>query len=199
MSTELPPADPGASPPDQRQPIHPDTLLRAAIGLGLIMTILGVGWAALVGQRSLEPALRPADLGWLLPGLAAGAIFAAVAWRLGQRISGIRRIVAMLDETLDLNAMRFRHVVAFSLLAAVPEEILFRGALQPELGLLVVALIFGGLHALTWLYFVYATLAGLVLGTLFLLSGTLWMPIGAHFAIDLVMFLLLLQRRHHFF
>ena len=95
--------------------------------------------------------------------------------------------------------MTFRHVLGFSLLAAVPEEILFRGALQPELGLLLAALIFGGLHALTRLYFVYATLAGLLLGALFLLSGTLWAPIGAHFAIDFVMFLLLLQRRHHFF
>ena len=199
MSITPLPADPSASAPRPRPPIHPDVLLRSAIGLGVGMIVLGLGWSALVGQRSLGAVLRLADMLWLLPGLAVGAIFGVGAWRLGQRLSGARRIVAMLAETLDLNAMRFGHVLAFSLLAAVPEEILFRGALQPELGLLFAALIFGGLHALTRLYFVYATLAGLLLGALFLLSGTLWMPIGAHFAIDFVMFLLLLQRRHHFF
>lgn len=184
--------------PTPRPPIHPDALLRAAIGLGLGMLALGVGWAALVGQRNLGAALRLSDVLWLLPGLAIGALFAVAAWRLGEHLHGTQRIVAMLAETLDLNALRFPHVLAFSLLAAFPEEILFRGALQPELGLLMPALIFGALHALTRLYFAYASLAGLLLGTLFLLTGTLWTPIGAHFAIDFVMFLLLLQRRHHF-
>jgi membrane protease YdiL (CAAX protease family) len=193
-------SDPAPLPPeapDRPQPIHPDILLRAAIFLGVGMILLALVWAGIVRQGDLGALLHPADLAWLVPGLAIGAGFAWLVWRAAQHLDGSRKIVRLLEETIDLKAMRFQHVLWFSLLAAFPEEILFRGAIQVELGVLFAALIFGGLHALTRLYFVYATTAGLLLGALFALSGTLWTPIGAHFAIDLITFLLLLQRQNH--
>lgn len=193
-------SDPAPLPPDapaRHEPIHPDVLLRAAVALGVGMILLALFWVGIVRQGDLGGILRPADLAWLAPGLAIGAAFAWVVWRAAQHLDGSRKIVHLLEETIDLKAMRFQHVLWFSLLAAFPEEILFRGVIQVELGLPIAALIFGGLHALTRLYFVYATTAGLLLGALFALSGTLWTPIGAHFAIDLITFLLLLQRQNH--
>lgn len=194
----LTPRSPASTEPSPApKPIHPDALMRAAIALGAVMIIVTVVWVNGLRRENIWAALRLADLWQVLPGVIAGAAFAAIVWRLGQRFRATHRIVRLIEQTLDLSALRFRHVLLFSLLAAVPEEMLFRGAVQASLGLLTAAVIFGVLHALTRLYFIYATAAGVLLGALYLLGGSLWMPIGAHFAIDLVMFLLLLQRQRH--
>lgn len=181
----------------ERPPLHPDVLLRAGTGLGVVMVSVAFVWVNVFRQGDLRQALSLADLWALAPGLVLGVGFALCAWAVGRRLQATWHIVRLLEQSLDLAAMRFHHVVLFSLLAAFPEEVLFRGALQPEVGLLLASIVFGALHALTRLYFVYATGAGLLLGVLYSLSGTLWVSIGAHFAIDFVMLLLLLQRRHH--
>lgn len=194
----LTPRSPASTEPSPApRPIHPDTLVRAAIALGAVMIIVAVIWVNGLRRENIWAALRLADLWLALPGMIAGTAFAVIVWRLGQRFRTTHQIVRLIEQTLDLSALRFRHVLLFSLLAALPEEMLFRGAVQTSLGLLAAAVIFGALHALTRLYFIYATGAGLLLGALYLLSGSLWLPIGAHFAIDLVMFLLLLQRQRH--
>ncbi|MBN2469360.1 MAG: CPBP family intramembrane metalloprotease [Anaerolineae bacterium] len=201
--TQSPPAEPSslAPPtpePEPPTPVHPDVLLKAGAALGVVMLAAAFAWVNLARQENLLDALRP-DTAWQLgPGLAAGAAFAWGVWVLGRRLQAIRSIVRLLEEMLDLNAITFRHVLLFSLLAAVPEELLFRGAVQASLGLVAAAVIFGALHALTRFYFVYATIAGLFLGGLALLSGQLWLPIGAHFAIDFITFMLLLQRQQHY-
>lgn len=155
-------------------------------------------WVNVIRGDNLWQTLDPSAAWLALPGMAAGAIFAWLVWTIGRNLSATRQIVAMLAQTIDLNAIKFRHVLAFSLLAAFPEELLFRGALQPAVGLIVASAIFGALHGLTRLYFVYATTAGLLLGLLFQVSGTLWPSVGMHFAVDFVMFFLLLQRDSHF-
>ncbi len=190
--------DTPAPEPERPTPVHPDVLLKAGAALGVVMLVAAFAWVNLARGDNLLDALRPAEAWQLLPGLAAGAGFAWLVWALGRRLHAIRAIVRLLEEMLDLSAITFRHVLLFSLLAAVPEELLFRGAMQASLGLLVTAVIFGALHALTRVYFVYATVAGLFLGGLALLSGQLWLPIGAHFAIDFVTFMLLLQRQQHY-
>jgi membrane protease YdiL (CAAX protease family) len=93
-----------------------------------------------------------------------------------------------------MSAMGYHHVLIFGLMAGVPEEILFRGALQPALGVLPTALIFGALHALTPAYFVYASGAGVFLGGLALWRDGLWTPIAAHSVVDLIMLALLIHR-----
>jgi membrane protease YdiL (CAAX protease family) len=191
---ELPPPPAPDTPEQIPHPVHPDVLLRAAIGLGAVMVALAIGWVNWLGDGDIWEWLRPADAWQLVPGIISGMIFAWTIWRLGQHMAATRRIVILLEQTLDLNAMTFRHALLFSILAAIPEEMLFRGALQQAVGLLTAALIFGALHALTRAYFLYAACAGLFLGALLVIGGTLWLPIGAHFAVDLVMFMLLLQR-----
>lgn len=198
--SSLTPNSPASLPEDRRPPLHPDTLLKAGFGLGIVMIALAVVWVNLFRRGDLWQTLR-ADSVWLaLPGALAGLAFTFVTWRIGHRLKATRQIVVLLEQSIDLSAMTFRHVILFSLLAAVPEELLFRGALQPEIGVLLASIIFGALHALTPLYFLYATCAGLLLGLLAAAAhGVLWAAIAAHFTIDLVMFLLLLQRRNHLF
>jgi membrane protease YdiL (CAAX protease family) len=70
------------------------------------------------------------------------------------------------------------------------------------MGLVLTAIIFGALHAITRLYFVYAVFAGLGLGLLADWQGTLWLPIATHFAVDVLALWFLTrwagrQRRSH--
>jgi membrane protease YdiL (CAAX protease family) len=76
-------------------------------------------------------------------------------------------------------------------MAALGEELLFRGAMQPLMGLVPTALVFGLLHATSAAHVMLAGLLGFVLGWLFQWSGSLWPPIVAHLSIDLVTGLLL--------
>jgi membrane protease YdiL (CAAX protease family) len=75
--------------------------------------------------------------------------------------------------------------VIIALMAAWGEELLFRGALQPLIGLVPMALMFGLLHATSVAHIVLAGFLGLWLGLLFEWSGNLWPPIVAHLTLDM--------------
>lgn len=190
---------PAALPPDSPPPhplrLRPRVLTGYGSLLGALMVAMGVGWALLAGDEG-PGAWFPRErwLADLLLGALVGAGFAAAAWGLFGRVPALRRIERRLVALLDMAALRPHHAVIFGLLAGVPEEILFRGALQPTLGLLVTSLVFGALHAVTLAYFVYAGVAGMLLGALALWRGALWAPIAAHTVIDVIMFALLIRR-----
>jgi uncharacterized protein len=81
-----------------------------------------------------------------------------------------------------------------ALLAGVGEELLFRGVLQslviswtsPTAGLVLASLLFGLAHSLSRLYFILATLIGLLLGALTLYFNDLVAPITAHAVYDFI-------------
>jgi membrane protease YdiL (CAAX protease family) len=89
---------------------------------------------------------------------------------------------------------RIAELAIVAVLAGVCEELLFRGVLQslairwttPIIGLAIASLVFGGLHAVSRLYFVLATLIGVYLGWLQLVCGDLTVPIVAHSLYDFV-------------
>jgi uncharacterized protein len=75
-------------------------------------------------------------------------------------------------------------IVMLALTSALGEELLFRGLLQPYLGLWLQALLFGVLHQMAgpsrWVWATWATLVGLLFGGIFALTGSLAGPIAAH-------------------
>ncbi len=81
-----------------------------------------------------------------------------------------------------------------AILAGTSEELLFRGVLQtvairwttPIIGLVIASLVFGGLHAVSRLYFFLATVIGVYLGWLHLECHDLTVPIVAHALYDFV-------------
>lgn len=81
-----------------------------------------------------------------------------------------------------------------ALLAGVGEELLFRGVIQwllgqwttPVAGLVIASLLFGAAHALSKLYFLFATLIGLCFGWLVLYYQDLVAPMVAHSVYDFV-------------
>jgi membrane protease YdiL (CAAX protease family) len=165
---------------------------------GVLMVAAAWLWAVVLRDRSLTgwfPSERRAiDLAL---GSAIGLVAAVGAWPLVDRITALRQIRTLLNDMLDMDSFRWYHAPLIGLVAGIPEEILFRGAIQPELGWILTAILFGAVHAVTRAYFVYATLAGALLGGLTLWRGGLWAPIAAHTVIDAVMFGLLLWHWRH--
>jgi membrane protease YdiL (CAAX protease family) len=84
--------------------------------------------------------------------------------------------------------LRGAEVLAFAALSAIAEELFFRGALQPAIGIVGASLVFGVLHVAPSRKFVpwpfQALVMGLAFGGLFWLSGSLTAPILAHFTIN---------------
>ncbi len=193
-----------APPTEPAPPPHPSLPPQALIGFGLI---LGLGMIALALAVSLLGDVNSGDwyprAGWpgeVALGLALGSGGAVLAWGLTRRIAALRSIEHLLLRMLDMRKMRYHHTVMIGLVAGLPEEMLFRGAILPGLGRshlvmgwLLSALIFGALHAVTRAYFVYATLAGLLLGAVAIWRGDLWAATTAHAALDALLMMLMLR------
>jgi len=82
--------------------------------------------------------------------------------------------------------------------SSVAEECLFRGAIQPTLGLWITSAVFAACHFLPDRRFlpwtVFALAAGLGLGALFDWRGSLVAPVAAHFTVNFVNLRLLALR-----
>jgi uncharacterized protein len=155
-------------------------------------------FAALValGTRGSLPISTPAP--WLplspprdvLYSLALGLCFGALI-AIGTRLSVPRYAWAKdLHQELrplarDLSAVG---IVALAVTSSLGEELLFRGLLQPWLGLWLQAALFGVLHQLAgpsrWVWAGWAALVGLALGAIFELTGSLAGPLAAHALIN---------------
>jgi membrane protease YdiL (CAAX protease family) len=88
--------------------------------------------------------------------------------------------------TVGLDGTGMLMIAAFSALA---EELVFRGLLLPWLGILPQALVFGVVHAQLsgpsrWVWVTWASLVGLALGVMFVLTGSLLGPMLAHALIN---------------
>jgi len=127
----------------------------------------------------------PASARWplaLVVGVAAGA---SLAW-LSQRLvthwppaTHLHRVLR--DAVLPLPP---RGAMVLAVGSGLGEELLFRGALQPALGLVPAALLFGALHVAPgrrlWVWPLWAALAGLLFGALHAATGLLLAPVAAH-------------------
>ncbi|MBI4879065.1 MAG: CPBP family intramembrane metalloprotease [Planctomycetes bacterium] len=163
-----------------------------------VILFVWVVYGLLGGAGLLWMGLRGDDL---LHVLLAGQVRFAVAAAAGLAVALAVTLVsdAILDrfawtdllrrEVVELlSPLTRRRVVAVALLSGVAEEVFFRGALLPCIGLVPSAVLFGLLHTagerrlLGWALF--ATAAGLLLGGLFLLTGGLLAPALAHALIN---------------
>lgn len=81
-------------------------------------------------------------------------------------------------------------IVLIAGFSSLGEELLFRGLLQPWLGLVLAAVLFGVVHQIPgrsrWVWVSWATLVGLALGAIYSLTGSLLGPLLAHAIINAV-------------
>ena len=93
----------------------------------------------------------------------------------------------MKNDSPLFDRIRLWQIVVISLIAGAGEELLFRGVLQPVVGLAASSLIFGAVHVggRGFVgYGVWAALIGMFLGWLATATGGLLSPIVAHAVYD---------------
>lgn len=159
--------------------------VRVVLGFYGFMSLAAIGlilWRA--DSMETDPWALPAS-GWPVHLLVTGLLVALV--HLGTRW-GMERFPALRRSGLDLRRMLGRlsapAVFLFALASGVGEELLFRGWLLGEVGLFWSSLLFGLVHIppnRKWLYWpFFAAAMGLVLGWLYLWSGSLVFPVLLH-------------------
>lgn len=121
-----------------------------------------------------------------LLGLAFGALVVVITPVMVARLRWIRELHR--DLRPIARAMTPAAIVALGLTSAVAEEVLFRGLLLPWAGLVPQAVVFGVAHYLPgrsrWVWSLWAAVVGLVLGSMFQLTGSLAGPVAAHALIN---------------
>ena len=142
-------------------------------------------------------------------GVAVGAaatlpMLGLLLWCLRTTWRPMRRLVGLVEERLGpyLAGASGWGIVLLALLAGLGEEILFRGVVQAWLAeraplwlaIGAAGVLFGIGHWLSASYAALATVIGVYLGIVFVLSGNLLAPIIAHAAYDVVALFVLARR-----
>jgi len=157
--------------------------------LYLALASAGIAWSSLRGDASVWRVAGREDPETLL-GIVAGALiglgfvfasrFATHRFEWGRALHRDLRNL--------LGPLPGRDIVVLAVASALGEEIFFRGALLPAIGLWGSSAIFALLHIGPKLRFLTWTLssfvAGLVFGQLFLWAGDLGGPVVAHFTVN---------------
>lgn len=121
-------------------------------------------------------------------GLALAGLLVVMTRLTVPRFDWARRLHAELRPVArDLTLVRIVLVAGFSSLG---EELLFRGLLQPWLGLILTSILFGFVHQLPgpsrWIWVGWATLVGSALGAIYAATGSLLGPLLAHAVVNAV-------------
>ncbi len=162
----------------------PASVLAALLGLFFYAVWTNLTERRPVSELALKRTWKDLGLGLLLGVLYFGAVVGLMALAGCYSITEAHfHVVAQLTSFL------------FFFLVATFEEIIFRGVLfrmiddrwNTAVALIVSALVFGAMHlpnqgATLWSAFAIAVEAGLLLGAAYKYSGTLWLPIGIHWA-----------------
>ena len=169
------------------EPPSPRDLAVSATVFYLIMTVVGLGVVRLQG---LDPARvvfgeGPLLMGDALLGAGAGVVLVTITHLL-RSWQPLREMKEMLAQTVGKPGTGTITVLAVT--SSVGEEILFRGAIQPLLGLVLTSLLFGLVHGglgprfRVWVMF--ATVGGFVLGALSYFTGNLLAPMLCHLTVN---------------
>ena len=164
-------------------------LLVMALYLGLGAAALA--WGTLRGQPNIwrlaghDPAMSITFAG-ILCGLAAGLLIVFASRMALYRFDWARALHRELRHLLF--PLQDAEIVVLAAASSVGEEMFFRGALLPVVGLLASSAIFALLHIgpklrhLPWTASSFA--AGLLFGAMFLWTGDLTGPVIAHFLVN---------------
>lgn len=137
----------------------------------LILVAIFLGWVADINPFEWIIFSERALINGILGTLPLCLLFLASHQ---MRLKSLQSIKDILKQTLgpSLVGRHWTDLFVLAMIAGISEEILFRGVIQPWLenswgvlaGLLLSSLIFGFIHAVTFLYFVMATAVSIYLG-----------------------------------
>jgi hypothetical protein len=176
--------------PSQPSPAPPLSRASLVIGLYGAMALVALVIAAARGNPDLyrlDPSMPPL---WL-------AISPAIGFGVGLSVVGATRLATKhFQWARDLHSsfrdllgpLTGKEIIILALASSIGEELLFRGALQPWLGIWIQGGIFALLHVGPGKRFLPWTISAFVLGIAFgglaQWTGNLGGPIAAHFAIN---------------
>ncbi|HET6304256.1 MAG TPA: CPBP family intramembrane glutamic endopeptidase [Myxococcota bacterium] len=176
-------------------------LIPIALILYTAMAVVAWVWRrALRGEPLLYAGGAPAGLDPIRDvaiGLAAAILLVVLSRWLTLRTRAGEALARRLAETLG--PLSLAEIAVLAAASGIGEELFFRGALQPRVGLVAASLLFGAAHLVPSrplaLWSVFACAAGLLFGALFERTGNLVAPIVAHAAVN-ALNLRWLVRRH---
>lgn len=166
-------------------PIAGGYALLASLATALAIALRdGVPWAM------PEPWLPLATIEGVAASTAMGLAVALVVI-LGTRVTVNRYAWAQrlhLDLRPMAHGMSSVHIVLIAFFSSLGEELLFRGLLQPWIGVLPTAVVFGLCHQMPgqakWVWVCWATAVGLAFGLIFAATGSLVGALVAHAVIN---------------
>lgn len=170
------------------EPLRPQAFVRMALVFYGLMGCGALLWRmAVPGESILHPSPEAAQTAWgLLPALGAGLAAGLVAIALSEALTRTTELGEALADLLgeSLMGITAADAVLLALASGLGEEMLFRGALQPSVGLFWASVIFGACHFMPRrelaLWSVYAVAMGFGFGLLYEWTGQLAAPIAAH-------------------
>ena len=162
-------------------PLMPPRLLGTAALFYGVLVLAAAAIGALPGRNVFALG------GPLAPSLALGVATACGTVALGLLAYKAFPVFRKLSEELAplvVDGARRRDLLLLAAFSGVGEEALFRGALQPEIGIVAASLLFGALHVgpdrryLLWT--LWAVGAGFLFGALYEWTGGILAPVVAH-------------------
>ena len=192
--------DPSLGEPSEAEPEF--DFVRAGILFYGTMAVVAVLWRVGLYRESIFFASPEAEaagvvsLGWnCLLGAAAGGSVIGVSYLFTKLTSWGDELARAMGEALGSLSIPDAILLAFA--SGLAEEMLFRGALQPRIGLVLASLIFGAIHFVPRRAFypwtVFAIVVGFFFGALFEWTGNLIAPVLAHTLVNAVNLPLLLK------
>jgi membrane protease YdiL (CAAX protease family) len=168
---------------------------RIAVGYALLASLAvalavalrdGVPWVHPEPWMEMSPMVglaASAGLGLLLSALVIGGTRLTVS-----RLAWAQRL--HIDLRPIAHGLTLGQITLIALFSSLGEELLFRGLLQPWIGLLPTSVIFGLCHQMPgqarWVWVCWATFVGMAFGAIFAFTGSLLGAIVAHAVINAV-------------
>jgi membrane protease YdiL (CAAX protease family) len=191
-----PPAPPPAAPEEAPDHMAFGTrgIVRLAAGFYGIVTLFAIGYAFFDRiQRDADGPGQEAILGLRLPslslalaGIGLGLVIVGVTHVGIRALPAVKRAGSLLAGILG--PLTWKQALALAVFSGVGEELLFRGALWPHLGIFGTTFLFGLVHVIPrkqlWGYPLFALGAGLLLGLLRDASGSVFPPMLAHVTVN---------------
>lgn len=174
----------------EARPPEPPSMVRTALWFYGAMTAAAFVWAALAGRLPFwvgEPPSLESVQRWAAVGVLFGLCVVILSHQL-MRFEFSQRMAKTFQAVLG--PLTWGQAFLLALFSGIAEELLFRGAMQPTLGLGLTSLLFAFVHwpmspdLVPWT--ISAGLMGLAMGWGFETSGHVVGPVLAHFTINFI-------------
>lgn len=171
--------------------MKPDRIVTMAAGFYSALALIALLWGWLRDLTPLwwrYPDVSATPGGAALIGLALGLLGVGLSGLMEAKVEGVQKLGERFG--MVLAGVEVKHALALAALSSVGEELLFRGCVQAEFGLLPATILFALVHVGGQRFYLWWTASafvfGLGLGALFELQGGLLGPIVMHFVINAI-------------